>query len=326
MSMSRFLGFAVLFVSLSAQAGDIIIYEAGFNPLTGLGNNKGALVLVNGQKAGSLLKRVFLSEDAVEANKNITIVRNFYRDNFGLNSFDGKDSNIEATVRVGRGLIDLFGLGQNAAWDGSKFLFGTGKDKGLNGFTKAIDIIGHEYTHAVVQYSSRLSTDGQSGALNEHLADVFGQMIQVASGQGADDFLIGETAISPEFREAARKKYGFELKGLRDMLHPEHSLPPQPTQMSEIPKEYGHGCKANATNDRCGVHLLAGIPNRAVALAVKELGWRKLARVFYVVMTERLKKDSQFAEYARETIGECQHQLSSSDCVALSNAFRTVGL
>lgn len=46
------------------------------------------------------------------------------------------------------------------------------------GFTKNIDVIGHELTHGVIQHTADLEYEFQSGALNESLADVFGSMIK----------------------------------------------------------------------------------------------------------------------------------------------------
>jgi len=327
MKFSRFIAVGITLASLSASAGDIIIYEAGgINPISGLGNNKGKLVLVNGQKAGNLWKRISMSEDSYHADQSIRLVRDFYNSEFGRDSYDGKGANIEAVTRMGRGLIDLFGLSQNAAWDGKKFLFGGGDKEGLNGFTSAVDVIGHEYTHAVIQTSTNLDANGQTGALNEHLADVFGQYIQVKSGQGQNDFLLGETVLSEEMKQAVAAKYKFTPRGLRDMLNPQFSIPPQPTEMKQVPKELGPSCAPTGTNDRCGVHLLAGIPNRAVSLTVQKLGWDKVAHVIYVVMTEKLPKNAQFSTYASETMKECGRQLSSSECSAFDSSFKAVGL
>jgi Zn-dependent metalloprotease len=40
-----------------------------------------------------------------------------------------------------------------------------------------LDIMGHEFTHAIVQYTADLVYETQSGALNESFADVFAVMI-----------------------------------------------------------------------------------------------------------------------------------------------------
>ncbi|MDG0816303.1 M4 family metallopeptidase [Bdellovibrio svalbardensis] len=326
MKFSRLLAAGLIFVSISAKAGDVIIYDAGLNPLAGIGDNKGVRVLTNGQRVGAIWKRLFISDEAKRANENITLTRDFYKNTFGRDSFDGRGSNVEAVVRLGGNLIDLFGLKQNAAWDGKKFLFGGGESDGLKKFTGAVDVIAHEYTHAVVQFSSKLKYEGQSGALNEHLADFFGQMVQVRTGRGADDFLIGETIISDDLKAAASNKRGYPVVALRDMLHPERGLSSQPAHMSQIPADLGQDCRPTMKNDNCGVHALSGIPNRATALIVQQLGWAKASPIFYVVMTERLTENSQFQDYAREVIGECLHQLSPMECSVINNSFKEVGL
>ena len=48
----------------------------------------------------------------------------------------------------------------------------------LVGFTKNIDVIGHELSHGMIQHGPDLEYEYQSGALNESLADVFGIMIK----------------------------------------------------------------------------------------------------------------------------------------------------
>lgn len=42
-----------------------------------------------------------------------------------------------------------------------------------------IDIIGHEFTHGVVATTSKLVYQGESGALNESFADIFGNLIEI---------------------------------------------------------------------------------------------------------------------------------------------------
>ena len=66
----------------------------------------------------------------------------------------------------------------NAFFDGEQMVFGDVDDVIFVGFTKAIDVIGHELTHGVTQFSSGLAYQGQSGALNESISDVFGSLVK----------------------------------------------------------------------------------------------------------------------------------------------------
>lgn len=64
-------------------------------------------------------------------------------------------------------------------------VFGDGGEF-LNNFTGTIDVIGHELTHAVTEHTSPLDYQGMSGALNEHVSDVFGIIAkQVAENENA---------------------------------------------------------------------------------------------------------------------------------------------
>ena len=50
----------------------------------------------------------------------------------------------------------------------------------------ADDVVGHELTHGVTEYSSNLIYYGESGALNEAYSDIFGELVDLANGRGTD--------------------------------------------------------------------------------------------------------------------------------------------
>ena len=99
---------------------------------------------------------------------------------YGRNSIDGAGLPLNATVHYGENY-------DNAFWDGEQMVFGDGDGELFLDFTMPVDVIGHELTHGVTQYTANLSYYGQSGALNESVSDVFGSLIkQYALGQTAD--------------------------------------------------------------------------------------------------------------------------------------------
>ena len=64
-------------------------------------------------------------------------------------------------------------------------------------------VIGHEMSHGVVQFSGGLVYQGQSGALNESFADVFGSMMRQFAEKTdvyASDWLIGKGILGPEIQ------------------------------------------------------------------------------------------------------------------------------
>ena len=55
----------------------------------------------------------------------------------------------------------------NAFWDGQRMVFGDGDGELFNRFTVALDVIGHELGHGVVETTCSLNYWQQPGALNE---------------------------------------------------------------------------------------------------------------------------------------------------------------
>ncbi|HUM45762.1 MAG TPA: M4 family metallopeptidase [Chitinophagales bacterium] len=121
---------------------------------------------------------------------------NYYLNTHGHESFDGSD-----------GLIDLFSNRiyedddgnehcQNANYtniiDNLNFGAGADCDPGTTDDYNTLDIIGHEYTHGVIEYAhfDALDYSDESGALNESFADIFGEMVE-NNVEGSIDWLVG---------------------------------------------------------------------------------------------------------------------------------------
>ncbi len=124
-----------------------------------------------------------------QAYEGAGIVWHFYKSVFHRDSIDNAGMHLESTVHYGEGY-------NNAMWDGQQMIYGDGDGQLFHNFTGAIDVIAHELTHGVTQHSTGLIYQGQSGAINEHLSDVFGLMIKRKvhghAANPADDWLIGE--------------------------------------------------------------------------------------------------------------------------------------
>src|SRR5690606_38689670 len=144
--------------------------------------------------------------------------------------------------------------------------------------------------------------EGQSGALNEHLADVFGAVIEFSYEQGSRPFLIGDTVLRGNLAQKA--------DALRDMERPHLGVDWQPGHVSEIPDALGPGCVAGLGNANCGVHIRSGVPTRMSSLVIRALGRDKSARLFYRVMTARLRADSDFVDSANPLVAEGQQSLT----------------
>jgi Zn-dependent metalloprotease len=208
----------------------------------------------------------------------------------------------------------------NAFWDGGQMAYGDGDGEVFTRFTASLDVVAHELTHGVQSYTSNLAYRGQSGALNEHLADVFGALVrQWRRGETAEraSWLIGAEVLVP----AATRR------GIRDMEHPGTAFTddpalgtdPQPDHMREI---------YDGPADSGGVHINSGIPNRAFVLVAQALGgpaWETAGRIWYDAMLQ-LTRTSRFADMAQLTAQIAGDRFDAATKKAVKAAWRKVGL
>jgi bacillolysin len=135
----------------------------------------------------------------VSAQANVADAYDYYKNVLSLNSFDGNGARINISIRYNPdgGLAGFIGDGyNNAFWDSDAQQFAFGDAGELDG---ALDVVAHEYTHAVVSYAvgdgdSPLS-GGESGALNEAYADIMGSLVEGKTGP--DRWLMGEDSKFP---------------------------------------------------------------------------------------------------------------------------------
>lgn len=127
--------------------------------------------------------------DVNAAYNNLGAARDFYLSTFGLDSFDGRGTEIAATVRVcdsGMTCSDVNPY-DNAFWDGKQVNFGAG--------WAVDDVVAHEFTHAVTEHSSNLFYWYEPGAINEALSDIMSQFVDLrtpADDMGTKRWLLGE--------------------------------------------------------------------------------------------------------------------------------------
>lgn len=241
-------------------------------------------------------------------------VRSFYIDAFGRDSIDNRGMSINVYVNYGVAF-------DNAFWDSKNIVLGNGDGTIFTDFSESPDVMGHELTHGVVQYTANLEYQGQSGALNEHFADVFGSLIEQRMRKedaGTANWLIGDEVMAEDlFGEA-----------LRSMAHPGTAYDnplmgkdPQPAHMSK----YFPG-----PEDNFGVHINSGIPNRAFYLVASEIGTAHAGQIWYAGL-QNLWPTAKF-EDAATVISAQARILARENKVArhapqtVRSAFRDVGI
>ncbi|MDX3689614.1 M4 family metallopeptidase [Streptomyces europaeiscabiei] len=234
---------------------------------------------------------------------------------FERDSIDGNGLPLDATVHYERDY-------NNAFWNGEQMVFGDGDGEIFLDFTIPIDVIGHELSHGVTQYTANLTYFGQPGALNESMSDVFGALIkQYTLGQTAAeaDWLIGAGLLAPRVTGTA----------LRSMKAPGTAYDddvlgkdPQPATMDDY---------VRTGRDNGGVHINSGIPNHAFYLAATALGgyaWERAGRIWYDVLTGgELSKQALFVDFATLTVKAAKDRYGQGDeLTAVLKAWEQVGV
>ncbi len=235
---------------------------------------------------------------------------------YSRDSLDGKGMPLLASVHYGRNY-------DNAFWDGSQMVFGDGDGVIFERFTKSVDVIGHELAHGVTEHTAGLLYQGQSGALNESVSDVFGVLVkQRALGQSAAeaDWLVGAELLNPSVKGRA----------LRDMRNPGTAYDDPRLGTDPQPADMDH--YVDTKDDNGGVHINSGIPNRAFVLAAEAIGgnaWEGAGAIWYAVLSgDGIKADCDFATFAGLTVAAAgsAHGAGSPQQEAVRSAWEQVGV
>src|SRR5699024_4086416 len=160
----------------------------------------------------------FYDPAAVSAHVNAGKVYDYYEDVFDRNSLDDEGMRLISTVHVGV-------KWNNAGWNGKQMIYGDGDGTRMISTSGSLDVIGHEMTHGVITHTADLIYEGESGALNESLADIMGAFIE--DKEGNDLWMLGEDIYMPS-------EPGI---GLRDMKDPA-SMPTSLTETGFYPDHY----------------------------------------------------------------------------------------
>ncbi|MER6079972.1 M4 family metallopeptidase [Streptomyces sp. NPDC001833] len=217
------------------------------------------------------------------------------------NSIDGNGLPLNASVHYDVNY-------DNAFWNGDQMVFGDGDGEIFVDFTTSVDVIGHELTHGVTQYTANLEYYGQSGALNESVSDVFGSLIkQYSLGQSADqaDWLIGEGLLAP----------GVHGVALRSMKAPGTAY--DDTRLGKDPQPATMQHYVRTSRDNGGVHINSGIPNHAFYLLATALGgnaWERAGQIWYDVLTGgELRSDATFTDFAKLTVAAAKARYQAGE-------------
>lgn len=250
------------------------------------------------------------------AFEGLGATREFYREIFNRNSVDGRGMRLNGYVHYGFRV-------NNAYWNGEAMLFGDGDDVIFTDFTKSLDVISHELTHGVTEFTANLEYHKQPGALNESMSDVFGTLVkQWSLGQDVEDadWLIGAEIFTPDIQADALRS----MKAPGTAYDNDHfGKDPQPDHMDrfvELPD--------TDEGDWGGVHINSGIPNKAFYLTATGIGgyaWDAPGHIWYESLLAS-NEQTQFQEFADTTYAKAGQLYGAMEQRALAEAWREVGI
>ena len=187
----------------------------------------------------------------------------------------------------------------------------------INYLAGALDVVAHELSHGVTDYTSRLIYQGEPGALNEAFSDVMATGAEFYFQPEKADYLAGEDVFTPG--------------GIRSLQNP---------MAYGDPDHYS--IRYRGSGDNGGVHINSGIANHAFYLAIEggrhRLGAsvqgvgaanrEQIERAFYRGFTSFLAPSASFSQARAATIQaarELYGQGSPAE-TALVQAWTAVGV
>ncbi|PEZ06642.1 peptidase M4 family protein [Bacillus sp. AFS018417] len=256
--------------------------------------------------------KFFEDKAAVDAHANAEKVYDYYKKTFKRNSFDNEGAKLISSVHVGENW-------NNAAWNGVQMMYGDGDGKVFIPLSAGLDVIAHELTHAVTEYSANLEYKNESGALNESLSDIMGAMVD------RDDWEMGEDIYTPD-------KAGDALRSLSNPAALPNPLKPTEGYPDHYSKRY------TGTVDNGGVHINSSINNKAAYLVseggthygvtVNGVGRAATEKIYYRALTKYLTANSNFGMMRQAAIQAATDLYGqNSDAVyAVTKAYDAVGV
>jgi len=242
---------------------------------------------------------VFNDPAAVDAHAYAGMTYDYFKNKLGRNSYDNAGATIKSTVHYGSRY-------NNAFWNGTQMVYGDGDGSTFIAFSGSLDVVAHEITHAVTERTANLVYSYQSGALNESMSDVFGNLVENKSD---NNWLVGEDIYTP----------GTAGDALRSMSNP--PAYGDPGHMDQY---------VNTSSDNGGVHTNSGIPNKAFYNFVTTAGVTRdnAASVWYRALTQYMTSSSQFTDARNATIQAATDLFGAGSAIvtAVTNAWTNVGV
>ncbi|GAA4379782.1 hypothetical protein GCM10023186_17550 [Hymenobacter koreensis] len=237
---------------------------------------------------------------------------NTYQRNGGAN--DNRERRIEVDFQP----LQLGASYKN--WDGKDY-FKVSRNPYNNNSMAELDVVAHEFTHSVTEFSAHFQYRYESGALDESFADIFALMTERFI-TGSLDWVVGAGAGYPRW---------FANLG--------YSIDPQAQSYLSTGAGWLYPSSFDRNDDFGWVHINSGVQNRWFYLlatggtgnfgtVVSGIGPDKAARIAYRSLTTYLTSTATYPDAragaiqaAQDLYGEC-----SAEAIATIQSWRAVGV
>ncbi|MGQ0629803.1 MAG: M4 family metallopeptidase [Sporichthyaceae bacterium] len=216
----------------------------------------------------------------------------------------------------------------NAFWNGRGMFYGAG-------WTGADDVVAHELAHGYTERTSRLLYLHQSGAINESMSDLFGEMVDLTDS-------IDEPGPQPAW--VFGEDLPLKTAPLRNLAEPSRTLVPQPDRMSSTTytsdpflRDAGGVHHNSGVGNKTGYLIAAGTGSRTFnGQKIGALGISKTATLYNRVQ-RMLPSGADYADLAAALTQACADltgskvrnggaQITAADCANVARAIAATQL
>jgi Zn-dependent metalloprotease len=272
---------------------------------------------------------------ALDAHWAAEKVYDYFKTVHNRNSWDGTGGPILNYIHT-----DLLAFGYNnnvnAFWDDQRITYGDGNV--CHDPLTSLDIVAHEIAHGINSSTSKMKYEGESGALNESLSDIWAACVEYWAAPEKQIWLAAEDVTRCAI-------------ALRSMSNPNLRFQPDTYGLNITPgilHWYNTvGCIPTWENDYCGIHTNSGVPNFWFFLLVSGgfgtndignfyfvdgIGIENAAKIVYraetVILASANEQTVTFNQFRNATITAATNLFGSNspEVVSVMNAWHAVGV
>jgi bacillolysin len=274
----------------------------------------------------------------VDAHVYAGYTYDYFFKRFGRRGLDNANIHIQSlthpvnrqdALAASSGVLGTFYVNAFYAGDGI-MVYGEGLPSNLtlggqqwNFMAGSLDVVAHELTHGVTDYSSQLVYASESGALNEAFSDIMGSAIsffysQSGTGSGTGNYVIADDVVMPG--------------GIRSMENPRALGDPDHYRNRFTGTEDNGGVHINSTIVSHAYYLsVEGGTNRTSGLTVQGIGGanrEQMEKVYYRAFTQLMPANSTFSTARAATIQAAQDLYGANSAAerAVTQSWTAVGV